>query len=124
MSNYNRGTGIPGQPIPPGQPLNRGAGQPTNLGASGYAGSVGNLGGIAGNISSSVTGAVATSRLTPSIGRDVGRDFEGEVYDVAGDYGASLRWSELPEGEQIVISGSSDASTLNRFKNILLALRN
>jgi hypothetical protein len=65
-----------------------------------------------------------TSRMTTtSITRDVNRDFEGEVYEVVGDYGAQLRWSELPEGEQIVISGSGDAATLNRFKNILLALR-
>jgi hypothetical protein len=66
----------------------------------------------------------ATSRMsTTTITRDVNRDFEGEVYEVVGDYGAQLRWSDLPEGEQIVISGSGDAATLNRFKNILLALR-
>jgi hypothetical protein len=47
-----------------------------------------------------------TSRVTTtSITRHVNRDFQGEVYEVVGDYGAQLRWFEIPEGEQIVISG-------------------
>ena len=125
MSGYNRGTSGLGQPGQPGQPTNRGLAQPTNLG--GVAGGIGASGySVAGGLAGSVTTSGnlgGASRLTATIGRDLNRDFEGEVYDVVADYGASLRWSELPEGEQIVINSSSDASTLNRFKNILLALR-
>ena len=62
--------------------------------------------------------------MTPVVGRDTRVDVDGDVYEVVGDYGATLRWSEFPEGEQIVISGSGDVANLNRFKNILLALRN
>jgi len=133
MSGYNRGTGglgqpgQPGQQGQPGQPglgQNRGQPQPANLGVAGGLGASAYssaTGAIAGTVSTS--SYAASSRLTTTIGRDLNRDFDGETYDVVGEYGASLRWSELPEGEQIVINSSSDAATLNRFKNILLALR-
>ena len=34
-----------------------------------------------------------------------------------------LKWSILPEDQQQVIQGISDINILNKFKNILLALR-
>lgn len=114
--SYNRNPS--GLNQPPNQPLGASRGPtPTNIpgasgiGASGLGTNVSGLSGVAGMSGmTGVTGLVgqpgvnnlsisgaATSfgRGTANISRDVNRDFEGEAYEVVGDYGAQLRWSVL-----------------------------
>lgn len=50
-------------------------------------------------------------------------DFDGDEIDHLGERAALLKWSILPEDQQQVIQGISDMNILNKFKNILLALR-
>jgi hypothetical protein len=51
------------------------------------------------------------------------RNLEGEIYDLVGDSKASLRWSEVEGGENIILKGGSDISVLTNFKGALLKLK-
>lgn len=111
--SYNRNPS--GLNQPPNQPLGASRGPtPTNIpgasnfGASGLGANVSNLSGATGL--SAVSGLIGQPGVTnlsisgaansfgrggANIGRDINRDFEGEVYEVVGDFGAQLKWSVI-----------------------------